>query len=166
MARKVRKTPKKGGESRFSLSLLLQPHREGLDFHFGTMLIRVGFQIVATDFQPAQLIKKFFCFWTTEALYIYGRNTQTCLLFMAKIVVAIQMFSTSRDGLQNRHRGCDGHGRLSIGEKFYCKGLGLIKIGDTEAISFFFYMSLRWNELTLKNRRTCTYVQKKIHKLP
>jgi hypothetical protein len=35
-----------------------------------------------------------------------------------------------------------------------------------EASSFFFYIGLLWNELNQKDKRTCNFIQKKIHKLP
>jgi hypothetical protein len=34
-----------------------------------------------------------------------------------------------------------------VNGKFYCKELGLIKIGNSEPSSFFFDIGLRWNEL-------------------
>jgi hypothetical protein len=38
--------------------------------------------------------------------------------------------------------------------------------GYFEALSFFFYIGLLWNELKQKDRSTCNFIQKKIHKLP
>jgi hypothetical protein len=39
-------------------------------------------------------------------------------------------------------------------------------LGYFEASSFFFDIGLLWNELNQKDRRTCNFIQKKIHKLP
>ena len=53
-----------------------------------------------------------------------------------------------------------------IQNKFLSKEMGLLKVGDTEAKSFFFDINLRWGDLTHKDRKTCSYVQNRIHKLP
>jgi hypothetical protein len=53
-----------------------------------------------------------------------------------------------------------------IQNKFLCKEMGLLKVGDTVAKSFFFDINLRWGDLTHKDRKTCSYVQNRIHKLP
>ena len=55
---------------------------------------------------------------------------------------------------------------FQIGKKFFCKELGVIKVGDSEASSFFFDIGLHWNELNEKDKRTCNFVQKNIHRLP
>ena len=53
-----------------------------------------------------------------------------------------------------------------IQDKFLCKEMGLLKVGDTEAKSFFFDINQRWGDLTHKDRKTCSYVQNRILKLP
>ena len=53
-----------------------------------------------------------------------------------------------------------------VGKKFYCKELGIIKVGESEAKSFFFDIGLRWNELSQEEKQRCCFVRKKIHKLP
>ena len=53
-----------------------------------------------------------------------------------------------------------------INKKFYCKELGLLKVGDVVARSYFFDLGIRWSELLGKDRRTCAYVRNHIHKLP
>ena len=53
-----------------------------------------------------------------------------------------------------------------IQNKFLFKEMGLLKVGDTEAKSFFFDINLQWGDLTHKDRKTCSYVQNRIHKLP
>lgn len=53
-----------------------------------------------------------------------------------------------------------------VKNRFFCKELGLLKIGDTEATSFFFNTNLRWSELNEKERKACRFVQNHIHKLP
>ena len=55
---------------------------------------------------------------------------------------------------------------FQIGKKFFSKELGVIKVGDSEASSFFFDIGLHWNELNEKDKRTCNFVQKNIHKFP
>jgi CO dehydrogenase/acetyl-CoA synthase alpha subunit len=59
----------------------------------------------------------------------------------------------------------DMHG-YQIQNKFLCKEMGLLKVGSTVANSFFFDINLRWGDLTHKDRKTCSYVQKRIHKRP
>ena len=49
---------------------------------------------------------------------------------------------------------------FQIGKKFFCKELGVIKVGD------FFDIGLHWNELNDKDKRMCNFVQKNIHRLP
>ena len=53
-----------------------------------------------------------------------------------------------------------------VGGKFYCKELGLFKMGEVMARSILFDTGLRWWDLSEKDRRTCMYVTKHIHKLP
>ena len=50
--------------------------------------------------------------------------------------------------------------------RFYCKELGFFKIGEVMARSILFDRGLRWRDLSEKDRRTCMYVTKHIHKLP
>ena len=53
-----------------------------------------------------------------------------------------------------------------VNGRFYCKELGLFKIGEAMARSIFFDTGLRWSDLSQKDKRTCMYVTKHIHKLP
>ena len=53
-----------------------------------------------------------------------------------------------------------------VGKKFYCKELGLLKVGDVAAQSYFFNIGIRWSDLSEKDRRSSAYVIKHIHKLP
>ena len=55
---------------------------------------------------------------------------------------------------------------FQIGGNFYCKELGLVNVGSEKATSYFFDIGIRWHELTAKDRRTCGYVIRKVHKLP
>ena len=55
---------------------------------------------------------------------------------------------------------------FQINKKFYCKELGMLRVGEDEASSFFFNIGLRWDSLSEQDRRTCRYVQKRIHRLP
>ena len=54
----------------------------------------------------------------------------------------------------------------SVNRKFFSKELGVLKVGDVIANTFFFNTGLRWNDLTPKTKRTRRYVQTHIHKLP
>ena len=47
-----------------------------------------------------------------------------------------------------------------------CKELGIIKLGDASARSFFFDIGVQWDELSVKDKKTCQYTIWKIHKLP
>ena len=53
-----------------------------------------------------------------------------------------------------------------VNGKFYCKELGLFKIGEAMARPIFFYTGLRWLDLSEKDKRTCKHVMKYIHRLP
>ena len=53
-----------------------------------------------------------------------------------------------------------------MSKKFYCKELGMLRVGEDEASSFYFDVGLRWHSLTEQNKRTSRYVQKRIHRLP
>ena len=55
---------------------------------------------------------------------------------------------------------------FQINKRFYCKELGIIKLGDASARSFFFDIGVRWDELSVKDKKTCQYTIRKIHKLP
>lgn len=55
---------------------------------------------------------------------------------------------------------------FQISKKFYCKELGMLRVGEDEAFSFFFDIGLPWHSLTKQDKRTCRYVQKRIHHLP
>ena len=39
-------------------------------------------------------------------------------------------------------------------------------MGDVEARSYFFDIGVKWQDLSVKDRRTCEYVIKNVHKLP
>ena len=53
-----------------------------------------------------------------------------------------------------------------IGKKFYCKELGILKVGDNDGKSYFFDLGIRWNELSEQHKKTCKHVIKHVHKLP
>ena len=45
---------------------------------------------------------------------------------------------------------------LMINGRFYCKKLGVLRVGDAVARSFLFNIGVRtWDDLTPKDRRTC-----------
>ena len=45
-----------------------------------------------------------------------------------------------------------------VERKFYCEELGLLKVGNDIARSYFFDMGLQWCNLSEKEKRSCTYV--------
>ena len=53
-----------------------------------------------------------------------------------------------------------------INGRFYCKEPRALRVGDAAARLFLFDIGVRWDDLTPKDRRTCRYVTKFIHKLP
>ena len=53
-----------------------------------------------------------------------------------------------------------------VNKKFFYRELGVLKVGNAAAESFFFDFSLRWGELSPRDQKACCYVQKYIHKLP
>ena len=53
-----------------------------------------------------------------------------------------------------------------IRKTFYCKELGMIRIGEVAARSVFFDIGICWGDLTAKDKETCKYVMREIHKLP
>ena len=55
---------------------------------------------------------------------------------------------------------------FSIGGKFYCKELGVLKAGKKKGLSSFFDIGVSWSDATDKDRKTCVWVQKNVHKLP
>ena len=55
---------------------------------------------------------------------------------------------------------------FSIEKEFYCKELGMFKVGDLAARSYFFDLGIRWSDLCAKDRKSCWYVMRNIHKLP
>jgi hypothetical protein len=48
----------------------------------------------------------------------------------------------------------------------YCKELGMWRVGDVYAKSYFFYIGVKWGELNEKARRQCRYVIWNVHRLP
>ena len=55
---------------------------------------------------------------------------------------------------------------FTINKKFYCKELGIPRVGNAAAQSYFFYLGVCWSDLSEKDRKACGYVIKYIHKLP
>ena len=55
---------------------------------------------------------------------------------------------------------------FQIGKMFHCKELGILKVRKEEAQTFFFDIGLRWKDLSEEEKRTCSYLQKTIHRLP
>ena len=54
---------------------------------------------------------------------------------------------------------------FTIARKFYCKELGTINIKHDEGASYHFNLGIKWNDLSIKDRKNCTFVSTKIHKL-
>ena len=55
---------------------------------------------------------------------------------------------------------------FTINKKFYCKELGMLKMDKEVAISYHFDIGIQWSDLTYKDRKTCMYLTRHIHKLP
>ena len=53
-----------------------------------------------------------------------------------------------------------------INKRFRCKELGVIKVGDAAAQSWFFDIGIRRGDLSAKDQRTSRYVQNNVHRLP
>jgi hypothetical protein len=53
-----------------------------------------------------------------------------------------------------------------IGGRFYCKELGIWRVGSVYADSYFFYIGVKWGELDEKTRKQCGYVIRNVHRLP
>ena len=54
---------------------------------------------------------------------------------------------------------------FTIAKKFYCKELGVLKIGNDEGSSYHFNLGINWQDLSVKDRQQCKFVSEKIHKL-
>ena len=53
-----------------------------------------------------------------------------------------------------------------INKKFFCKELGIIRVGDVAAQSYFFNIGVNWWDLSAKDGKTCAYVINHVHRLP
>ena len=53
-----------------------------------------------------------------------------------------------------------------VSNQFYCKELGFMTVGGDEAMSFFFDIGLRKEELSPRDLTTCEYVEDFVHKIP
>ena len=54
---------------------------------------------------------------------------------------------------------------FTINKKFFCKELGIIRVGDLAAQSYFFDIGIHWRDLTAKDRKSCAYVINHVHRL-
>lgn len=52
-----------------------------------------------------------------------------------------------------------------INKTFYCKELGFLKMGEETASSFFFDIGVRWKSLSEKEKSSCRWVCRNIHRL-
>ena len=53
-----------------------------------------------------------------------------------------------------------------IGGRFFCKELGMWKVGNIYAESHFFDIGMKWRDLDAGARRQCSYVIRNVHCLP
>ena len=53
-----------------------------------------------------------------------------------------------------------------INKTFYCKELGVLKVGKDEGDSYLFDIGIRWQDLTSKQQKHCMFLTRSIHKLP
>ena len=54
----------------------------------------------------------------------------------------------------------------TINKKFLCRELATIKVDQDTGTTYHFNIGVRWGDLTLKDRKSCMYVYRYIHKLP
>ena len=54
---------------------------------------------------------------------------------------------------------------FTIAKKFYCKELGVLKIGNDEGLSYHFNLGIKWQDLRTEDQQNCKFVVKKINKL-
>ena len=55
---------------------------------------------------------------------------------------------------------------FTVNKTFYCKELGMLKMNEESAVSYHFTIPFKWGDLCSKDRKSCAYVIKHIHKLP
>ena len=55
---------------------------------------------------------------------------------------------------------------FTISKKFYCRELGMFNIKKDVGVSIHFDIGIRWGDLTNKDKKTCSFLTKNIHKLP
>ena len=51
-----------------------------------------------------------------------------------------------------------------INKTFYCKELGVLKVGKDEGDSYLFDIGIRWHDLTSKQQKHCMFLSRNIHK--
>ena len=55
---------------------------------------------------------------------------------------------------------------FTVERQFHCRELGVIEVGKDVAKSYLFDIGIRWLDLSNKDRKSCMFVTKHIHKLP
>lgn len=75
------------------------------------------------------------------------------------------LYFTMEESLENVIGIFDMDG-FEINKKFYCKELGILRVGDIYAKSYFFDIGLQWCDLSERSKRQCHYVTENIHHLP
>lgn len=53
-----------------------------------------------------------------------------------------------------------------VNKKFFCKELGILRVGNVYAKSYLFNTNLKWNELDEKTKWHCLFLTRNIHHLP
>jgi hypothetical protein len=53
-----------------------------------------------------------------------------------------------------------------VGGRFLCKELGMWRVGNIYAESYFFDIGVTWRDLDVVTRRQCSYVIRNVHRLP
>ena len=66
----------------------------------------------------------------------------------------------------NRIAGIIDMDGFTIERKFYCKELGILELGKTEATSHIFDLGVNWTNLSKKDKTQCLFLISNIHKLP
>ena len=55
---------------------------------------------------------------------------------------------------------------FTVAKKFYCKELGVLKVGEDVGNSYLFDLGIHWQGLTSKDQKHCMFLTRNIHKLP
>ena len=55
---------------------------------------------------------------------------------------------------------------FTIDRIFYCKEIGMLNLKEEVAVSYHFKIPFKWSDLSSKDKKSCAYLFKQVHKLP